>query len=132
MSKDGLLPPAFASVHPQFQTPGFSTVITGTVAAVMGGLLPVTILGELVSFGTLTAFLVVCVGVLVLRKTRPDLQRPFRVPFAPVVCVFGALFCGFLVIQLSGNAWMLAGIWTTLGFLIYGLYGYRNSKLNRA
>jgi basic amino acid/polyamine antiporter, APA family len=132
MSKDGLLPPAFASVHPRFQTPGFSTAITGTVAAVMGGLLPVTILGELVSFGTLTAFLVVCVGVLVLRKTRPDLKRPFRVPFAPVVCIGGALSCGFLVIQLSGNAWIMAGIWTTLGFLIYGFYGYRSSKLNKA
>jgi APA family basic amino acid/polyamine antiporter len=107
-------------------------VITGVVAATMGGLLPVTILGELVSFGTLTAFLVVCVGVLVLRSARPDLKRPFRVPFAPVVCVGGALACGFLVLQLSGNAWMLACIWTGIGFLIYGLYGYRNSKLNKA
>jgi APA family basic amino acid/polyamine antiporter len=132
MSKDGLLPPAFASVHPKFQTPGFATLVTGVVAAIMGGLLPVTILGELVSFGTLTAFMVVCIGVLVLRYSRPDLKRPFRVPAAPVVCTGGALACGFLVIQLSGNAWMLAIIWTSLGFLIYGLYGYRNSKLNKA
>ena len=131
MAKDGLLMPAFASVHPRFQTPGFSTLVTGIIAGIMGGLLPVTILGELVSFGTLTAFVVVCIGVLVLRSTQPQLKRPFRVPAAPVVCVLGALSCGFLVTQLSKNAWFMALVWTSLGLVVYGLYGYRHSKLKR-
>ncbi|MFO1468714.1 MAG: amino acid permease, partial [Steroidobacteraceae bacterium] len=131
MSKDGLLMPAFSSVHPRFQTPGVATLVTGTFAAVMGGLLPVTLLGELVSFGTLTAFVVVCIGVLVLRRTRPDLKRPFRTPMAPAVCVLGALSCGFLVTQLSKSAWALAVIWTSIGMVVYGLYGYRHSWLNR-
>jgi len=131
MSHDGLLMPAFRSVHPRFKTPGFATLVTGTVASIMGGLLPVTILGELVSFGTLTAFVVVCIGVLVLRSTRPDLVRPFRVPAAPVVCILGALSCGFLIFNLSINAWLMALVWTALGLVVYGSYGYRHSRLNR-
>ncbi len=132
MSKDGLLMPAFSAVHPRFQTPAFATMVTGVIAGIMGGLLPVTILGELVSFGTLMAFLVVCVGVLVLRKTRPDLKRPFRVPMAPVVCIGGAASCAFLLLQLSATVWLMAVGWTALGAVIYGAYGYRNSKLNAA
>ncbi len=132
MSKDGLLPRAFSRVHPQFRTPGFATLCTGVLAATMGGLLPVTILGELVSFGTLMAFLVVCIGVLVLRSTRPDLARPFRVPMAPVICVAGALACAFLLAQLSGNAWILALAWALVGAVIYAGYGRRHSALNRA
>jgi APA family basic amino acid/polyamine antiporter len=132
MSKDGLLMPRFSSVHERYQTPAFATLVTGVIAGIMGGLLPVTILGELVSFGTLMAFLVVCIGVLVLRSTRPDLKRPFRVPMAPVVCIGGAAACGFLLLQLSATVWLMAVVWTALGMLIYGFYGYRNSKLNQA
>ena len=79
MSRDGLLPPVFRRVHPKFRTPSFATLLTGVVAATVAGMFPVTILGELVSIGTLLAFVVVCIGVLVLRRTRPDLPRPFRV-----------------------------------------------------
>jgi len=131
MSQDGLLPGAFSRVHPNFQTPGFSTLVTGTVAAFVGGLLPVNILGELVSFGTLTAFLVVCIGVLILRKTRPDLKRPFRVPAAPVICTLGALSCGYLIYMLPTDTWIRAAVWTLIGVTIYSLYGYKHSVLNR-
>jgi basic amino acid/polyamine antiporter, APA family len=129
MSKDGLIPAAFGRVHPKFQTPGFATLATGTAAAVIGGLLPVNILGELVSFGTLTAFLVVCLGVLVLRSTRPDLPRPFRVPAAALVCILGALSCGYLIYKLPSDTWLRAAIWTAIGLVIYFFYGYRNSIL---
>jgi basic amino acid/polyamine antiporter, APA family len=131
MSQDGLLPGAFSRVHLKFQTPGFSTLVTGTVAAVVGGLLPVNILGELVSFGTLTAFLVVCIGVLILRKTRPDIRRPFRVPAAPVVCTLGALSCAYLIYKLPTDTWIRAAVWTLAGFAIYCLYGYKHSALNK-
>jgi basic amino acid/polyamine antiporter, APA family len=131
MSQDGLLPGAFSRVHPKFQTPGFSTLVTGTVAATVGGLLPVNILGELVSFGTLTAFLVVCIGVLILRKTRPDIRRPFRVPAAPVVCILGALSCAYLIYKLPTDTWIRAAVWTLIGFAIYFLYGYKHSALNK-
>jgi APA family basic amino acid/polyamine antiporter len=131
MSQDGLLPGAFSRVHPKFQTPGFSTLVTGTVAAAVGGLLPVNILGELVSFGTLTAFLVVCIGVLILRKTRPDIRRPFRVPAAPVVCILGALSCAYLIYKLPTDTWIRAAVWSLIGFAIYFLYGYKHSALNK-
>ena len=96
MSQDGLLPTFFAKVHPKFQTPYLGTILVGVFAAVLAGFLPIGLLGELVSMGTLLAFATVSIGVLVLRKTRPDLPRPFRVKAAPVVCVLGAAACLYL------------------------------------
>ena len=93
MSKDGLLPPIFSKVHPKFKTPYISSLLTGSVAIVLAGVLPISILGELVSIGTLLAFAIVCISIIVLRKTRPDIPRPFRTPFVPVLPALGAIIC---------------------------------------
>src|SRR5690606_23575477 len=93
MSKDGLLPAVFGKVHPKFRTPYISTIIVGTVAAILAGLFPIGLLGELVSMGTLLAFTTVCIGVLILRYTRPDLPRPFRVRAVWAVSILGAAAC---------------------------------------
>jgi basic amino acid/polyamine antiporter, APA family len=131
MSRDGLLPPLFRKVHPTHKTPYVGTLITGSLAAVIAGLFPVTILGELVSIGTLLAFTTVCIGVLVLRYTRPDLKRPFKVPAPWLVCTTGALVCTGMMISLPHDTWVRLFGWTALGFLIYFFYGYRHSELRR-
>jgi APA family basic amino acid/polyamine antiporter len=129
MSKDGLLPPLFARVHPKYQTPHVGTVIVGVVAATLAGLFPIGVLGDLVSMGTLLAFATVCIGVFILRRTRPDLPRPFRVPMYLVICPLGALACLYLFWQPFAEHWTLMGGWTAIGIAIYFLYGYRHSKL---
>jgi APA family basic amino acid/polyamine antiporter len=131
MSRDGLLPPLFRKVHPTHKTPYIGTLITGTLAALIGGLFPVTILGELVSIGTLLAFTTVCIGVLVLRYTRPDLKRPFRTPMPWVVCTGGALICAGMMVSLPPDTWLRLAIWTALGFAIYFFYGFRHSELRK-
>jgi APA family basic amino acid/polyamine antiporter len=131
MSRDGLLPEFFRKVHPTHKTPYIGTLITGVLAAAIAGLFPVTILGELVSIGTLMAFTTVCIGVLVLRQTRPDLQRPFRTPAPWIVCTLGALICAGMMLSLPVDTWARLVVWTLLGFLIYFVYGYRNSALRR-
>jgi len=129
MARDGLIWKPFARVHPKFQTPSFGTVFTGSVAAIVGGLLPVGILGELVSIGTLLAFVTVCIGVLVLRETRPDLPRPFRTPAPWFTCIAGALICGWMMVSLPAGTWLRLIVWTLVGLLVYALYGYRHSRL---
>jgi APA family basic amino acid/polyamine antiporter len=131
MSRDGLLPPFFRKVHPKHRTPYIGTLITGGLAAVIGGLFPVTILGELVSIGTLLAFTTVCIGVLVLRYTRPDLKRPFRTPAPWVVCLSGAAICTGMMVSLPTDTWLRLGVWTLIGFAIYVFYGYRHSELRK-
>ena len=131
MSRDGLLPPAFRSIHPKFQTPAFSTVLTGVGAGIVGGIFPIGILGELVSIGTLTAFITVCIGVLVLRRTRPELPRPFRVPWPWFTCLGGVLFCGAMALGLPGDTWIRLLVWTIIGVAIYFAYGYKHSVLRR-
>ena len=132
MSLDGLLPPLFRKVHRTHKTPYVGTLITGTLAALIGGLFPVTILGELVSIGTLLAFATVCVGVLVLRYTRPDLRRPFTVPAPWFVCVAGALICAGMMASLPHDTWVRLLVWTVVGFLIYFFYGFRHSALRKS
>jgi len=129
MADDGLLPPSMRKVHPKYRTPHIATAITTILAAAIAGLFPLNILGELISMGILLAFTGVCIGVLVLRYTKPDLQRPFRVPVAQVTCVVGALICGGITWFLPHETWLLFLIWSTIGFSIYALYGYRNSRM---
>jgi APA family basic amino acid/polyamine antiporter len=131
MSVDGLLPPLFRRVHPTHKTPYVGTLVTGSLAALIAGLFPVTILGELVSIGTLLAFTTVCIGVLVLRYTRPDLPRPFKVPAPWLVCTAGALVCLGMMLSLPHDTWLRLAGWTVIGFLIYALYGFRNSALRK-
>jgi len=131
MSRDGLLPPVFRKVHPQFKTPSFSTVLTGAAAATIAGMLPVTILGELVSIGTLMAFVVVCIGVLVLRYTQPEQPRPFRVRAPWLVCTLGAVSCMALMAFLPPDTWVRLLVWTIIGMAVYFFYGYRHSALRQ-
>lgn len=131
MADDGLLPPAIARVHPKFRTPHVATAVSGVIFSVVAGVFPLDILADLISIGVLLAFVVVCLGVLVLRRTRPDVPRPFRVPFAPVTCVVGALFCGGMTYFLSNGTWWRLLFWTLLGTAIYVAYGYRHSKLRK-
>jgi APA family basic amino acid/polyamine antiporter len=129
MAQDGLLPRFFGNVHRRFQTPHTGTLIVGVIAATLASLFPIGVLGELVAMGTLLAFATVCIGVLVLRYTRPDLPRPFRVPAAPVTCVLGAICCLFLFRAsfVANWQWMLG--WIAIGMLVYFGYGYRHSVL---
>jgi APA family basic amino acid/polyamine antiporter len=130
MARDGLIGKAFARVHPRFHTPSFGTVVTGFFAALIGGLFPVHILGEIVSIGTLAAFVTVCIGVLVLRETRPEIPRPFRTPAPWVTCILGAVVCFAMMLFLGPATWLRLIIWTIVGVLIYVFYGYRHSRLH--
>ncbi|MEN5206861.1 amino acid permease [Stenotrophomonas terrae] len=132
ISRDGLLPKMFGKVHPRFRTPYVSTVVVGVLAALLAGLVPLNVLGELVSMGTLLAFATVCIGVLVLRRTKPDIVRPFKVPAAWLICPLGALACLALFMQAFVVHWHLFVGWTVLGLFIYFGYGIRNSKLNKS
>jgi APA family basic amino acid/polyamine antiporter len=131
MSKDGLLPPVFSKVHKRFKTPYISTIVTGSVAMVIAGVLPIGILGELVSIGTLLAFAIVCVSVIILRRKRPELHRPFRTPFVPVIPILGALICFAQMVSLPLSTWLRLIIWMAIGFAIYFTYGIRKSKLRK-
>jgi APA family basic amino acid/polyamine antiporter len=132
MARDGLLPPLFGRVHPRFRTPSTGTVITGVFAALIGGLFPVAVLGEMVAIGTLAAFVTVCIGVLVLRRTRPDLPRPFRAPWPWFTCIAGALVCGAMMVFLGPATWGRLIVWTVIGAVIYALYGYKHSCVRKA
>jgi basic amino acid/polyamine antiporter, APA family len=129
MGKDGLLPAWAAKIHPRFRTPHVTTMITGAIVAVMAALVPISALGQLVSIGTLFAFVIVSIGVIVLRKTRPDLPRPFKVPFSPFVPILCALSSLYLMYGLPFDTWARLILWMAVGIVIYFLYGKKNSKL---
>jgi APA family basic amino acid/polyamine antiporter len=131
MADDGLLPPTMSRCHPRFKTPHVSTVITGVFAALIAAVFPLDLLTDLISMGILLAFAVVCIGVLVLRYTRPDTPRPFRVPFAPVTCVLGATVCLGMTYFLSAATWLRLLVWTIIGMSIYAFYGFRHSRLRQ-
>jgi len=131
MARDGLMLKKFALVHPVFRTPYITTVITGVVAAFLAGIFPIGILGELVSIGTLLAFVIVSIGVLVLRYTNPELRRPFKTPLFPLVPVLGAAISLLQMLSLPLGTWLRLIIWMFIGFLIYFFYGSRHSLHGR-
>lgn len=123
MSRDGLLPPIFAKLHPRFRTPHITTAATGIIIAFASGLFPISVLGQLVSMGTLLAFAIVCAGVLILRRTEPDVPRPFRTPFAPWTPIIGTLICLYLMSGLPLPTWIRLFVWLAIGLSIYFGYG---------
>jgi APA family basic amino acid/polyamine antiporter len=129
MAKDGLLPAWASRVHPRFRTPHVSTLVTGAVVATAAGLTPIGTLGNLVSIGTLMAFVIVSIGIVILRRTRPDLPRPFRMPLVPVLPLLSALVSLALMLSLSWDTWVRLIIWMAIGVALYVVYGYRHSRL---
>jgi basic amino acid/polyamine antiporter, APA family len=132
MARDGLLPPVFGKVHPRFKTPYVTTILTGIVAAFFAGIFPIDLLGELVSIGTLLAFVIVCAGVIVLRYRQPNLARPFRTPLVPLVPILGILICGYMMYSLPGATWERLVVWMVIGLVVYFTYSRSHSKLARA
>ncbi|MBI2516894.1 MAG: amino acid permease [Opitutae bacterium] len=132
MANDGLLPATFAKIHPKYGTPHVTTWITGISCAIISGLFPLNLLGELISIGTLLAFSLVCAGVLVLRRTQPDLPRSFRTPWVPLVPLLGIVICIVQMFSLPAITWLNLTIWMALGFAVYFGYSRKHSKLAKA
>jgi len=131
MSNDGLLWPAFSKVHKKFRTPYITSIITGLVCAFFAGIFPIGLLGELVSIGTLLAFTIVCISIIVLRKKNPEAPRSFKTPFVPYVPIAGALVCLAEMASLPPDTWIRLFLWMGLGFVIYFTYSIKHSKIRK-
>lgn len=131
MSRDGLLPKYFARVHPKYRTPHITTIWTGIVVAGLSAVANINEIVELTNIGTLFAFVLVCVGIIILRVTDPDRPRVFRTPWVPVVPLLGAGMCVYLMLGLPAVTWVRFGIWLLIGLALYFVYGYWNSKLRK-
>jgi len=129
MANDGLLPTSFSKVHPKFRTPYTTTILTGIVTAIVGGLFPIGALGEMVSIGTLLAFAIVSASILVLRKTEPNINRPFKTPLIPFVPIMGVIISLTQMLFLPLDTWIRLIAWMGIGMLIYFLYGRKHSKI---
>ncbi|MGH3392613.1 MAG: amino acid permease, partial [Actinomadura sp.] len=129
MSRDGLLPPWLSAVHPRFGTPYRATIMMGTIVAILAGLIPLSALAELVNIGTLFAFVVVSISVVILRRTRPDLPRAFRTPLVPLVPILSVLACLFVMLNLPVETWLRFVAWMLVGAVLYFAYGRSHSKL---
>jgi len=131
MARDGLVPKKFfGAVHTKFRTPYKTTILTGIFVAILSGLLPLRVLAELVNIGTLFAFIVVCMGVLIMRRTNPEAKRPFRTPWYPFVPIMGVLVCTLLMFSLPIENWYRLGIWLVIGIFIYYFYGRKHSVMH--
>jgi APA family basic amino acid/polyamine antiporter len=131
MGKDGLLPKIFSDVHPKFKTPYKANLILLVFVGAIAALIPIDIVGEMTSIGTLFAFILVCIGVIVLRKTNPELPRGFRTPLMPFVPIMGIISCGLMMSGLDWTNWLRLAIWLAIGMAIYYLYGRKNSKIGK-
>ncbi|MGE3820862.1 MAG: APC family permease, partial [Isosphaeraceae bacterium] len=133
MARDGLVPAGFfGEIHERFRTPWKSTILTGFFVATLAGLLPLSILAELVNIGTLLAFVIVCAAVLIMRKTNPDAPRPFKVPLMPLTPILGIATCLVLMFSLPWENWLRLFVWLAAGFAIYFLYGKRHSVMGKS
>jgi APA family basic amino acid/polyamine antiporter len=132
MSNDRLLPPFFSRIHKRFRTPYISSITVGIFVGIFAALIPISILGELVSIGTLLAFVIVCAGVWVIRRKRPDLPRPFRTPWVPFVPIMGILISMLMMVSLPGSTWIRLFVWLIIGLVIYFLYGRQHSRVQLA
>jgi basic amino acid/polyamine antiporter, APA family len=132
MSRDGLLPRWASAIHPRFRTPWISTMLVGLFVAVFAALIPIDVLGELVSIGTLLAFIIVCAGVWMLRKKRPDLPRPFKCPMVPLVPCLGIIVSAGLMLSLPFDTWLRLIVWLIVGLVIYFTYGRHHSRVQAA
>jgi APA family basic amino acid/polyamine antiporter len=132
IARDGLLPPKFfGAVHERFRTPWKSTILVGFFVAALSAALPLELLAELVNIGTLLAFVIVCSAVLIMRKTHPEAERPFRVPLFPVIPILGVLFCLVLMFSLPPANWLRLFGWLLIGLMIYIFYGRKHSIMER-
>jgi APA family basic amino acid/polyamine antiporter len=132
MSIDGLLPPVMGRVHRKYRTPHITTIIVGIIVSVISGLFPIDLIADMVSIGTLLAFAMVCISIIILRVKRPDMHRPFKTPLVYFVASAGAVGCFYLMTSLPISTWERLVVWTVIGFLIYFLYGMKHSKLNNS
>jgi len=131
MSKDGLLPAMFSKVHPKFRTPWISSLTVGTFVAALAASLPINVLDEMVSIGTLLAFVIVCAGVWLIRRRDPDLPRPFKTPWVPFVPIMGILISMAMMVSLTGLTWIRLAVWLVIGMIVYFTYGRHHSRVQR-